>query len=122
VAGERFISFTSNNAIRQVTDQAFERAGVERRLVAETQYCAAMAELVAQGVGIGLIDPFTAADFAGRGVTAIAFEPKIPFHVGILYPSHRSLSRAARNFISVLRRHRNHLLGAREQRNHAVLT
>jgi DNA-binding transcriptional LysR family regulator len=122
LAAERFVSFISNNATRQITDQVFQRAGVERLLVAETQYSAALAALVAQEVGVGLIDPFTAADFAGRGVQAIPFEPPIPFDIGILYPSHRSLSRATRSFLSLLRRHRNSLLEMRKRRNQPALT
>jgi DNA-binding transcriptional LysR family regulator len=122
LAGERFVSYTSNNTARQITDQVFQRSGVERRLVAETQYSAAIAELILQGIGIGLIDPFTAADFRERGLAILDFKPAVSFEVGILYPSHRPLSRAARSFVSLLRSHRSDLLGARELRKQPVLT
>jgi len=40
------------------------------------------------------------------------FEPKIEFHLGILHPNHRALSRTARAFLAVLRAARNEVLAA----------
>jgi DNA-binding transcriptional LysR family regulator len=88
-------------------DQVFIQAQVERNMILEAQYTAVIASMIAQGLGIGLIDPFTAADFRDRGVIALRFEPKIEFHVGILHPAHRPMSRVAREFLAVLRACRN---------------
>lgn len=112
--GERIIAFQSHLRMRRLLEEAFALHGVAPQIAVETQYSAAIAALVAQGVGVGLIDPFTAADFAARGVVAVPFEPAVPFDVGVLYPSHRALSRAARRLIAILRAHRSHVLGSRE--------
>jgi DNA-binding transcriptional LysR family regulator len=110
--GLPFIALTGNQAGRHLVDRIFERAGSVRDLVAETQMNAVICELVRRGVGVGLVDPFTAADFVGRGIEAVPFRPRIEFRLGILYPTHRPLSRVARAFLSVLRRRRNALLRA----------
>jgi DNA-binding transcriptional LysR family regulator len=114
--GLPFIAFTRDQVGRHVADRVFEQAGVTRRIVAETQVNAVVCDLVRLGVGVGLVDPFTAADYADRGVVALRFRPHIEIRVGILYPVHRPLSRVARVFLSVLRRRRNALLRAGQQR------
>jgi DNA-binding transcriptional LysR family regulator len=105
-----FISLTRDAVGRHVIDRVFERFGVTRRLVAETQANALICELVRRGLGVALVDPFTAADYAGRGVVAVPFRPRIEFRLGILYPKHRPLSRVAKVFLAILRRRRNSLL------------
>jgi DNA-binding transcriptional LysR family regulator len=108
--GAPFISLMRDYVGRHIIDQVFERAGVTRRLVAETQVNAMICELVQRGVGLAIVDPFTAADYASRGVVAVPFRPSIKIRLGVLYPTHRPLSRVARAFLSVLRRRRNALL------------
>jgi len=105
-----FISLTRGQIDRHNLDRVFERAGVARRIVVETQMNAVLCDLVARGIGVGLVDPFTAADFVGRGIVAVPFRPRVDFRVGILYPTHRPLSRVARAFLAILRKRRNDLL------------
>jgi DNA-binding transcriptional LysR family regulator len=108
--GAPFISLMREHVGRHLIDRVFERAGVTRRLVAETQVNATICELVQRGVGLAIVDPFTAADYAARGVVAVPFRPSIKIRLGILFPTHRPLSRVARAFLAVLRRRRNVLL------------
>jgi DNA-binding transcriptional LysR family regulator len=114
--GVPFISLMREYLGRHVVDRIFERAGVTRRLVAETQFNSVICELVERGVGVGIVDPFTAAAYAGRGLVAVPFRPVIKIRIGVLYPTHRPLSRVARAFLSVLRRRRNELLRGVEPR------
>ena len=107
VANSPFISLTRSTVGRHMIDQVFVQAQVERNMILEAQFTAVIASMIAQGLGIGFIDPFTAADFRDRGVVALRFEPKIEFHVGILHPAHRPMSRVAREFLTVLRACRN---------------
>jgi len=109
LANSPFISLTSSTVGRHMIDQVFVRAGVERNMVLEAQFAAVVASMIAEGLGIGLIDPFTAAEFRDKGVVALRFEPRIEFHVGILHPTHRPMSRVAREFLTVLRACRNEL-------------
>lgn len=86
--GTLFLSFS----VRQFTDGVFQRSGVVRRLVAEAQFSLALAELVARRLGVALVNPFTPADLAAKGMVGIGFEPVI------VSPSHGPLCRAAHNF------------------------
>ena len=105
-----FISLTRDQIDRHNLDRVFEQSGVTRRIIAETQVNAVICDLVARGMGVGLVDPFTAVDFADRGIVAVPFRPRLDFRVGVLYPTHRPLSRVARAFLAVLRKRRNELL------------
>jgi DNA-binding transcriptional LysR family regulator len=108
--GAPFISLLRDFVGRHVIDQVFDRAGITRRVVAETQVNAMICELVQRGVGLAIVDPFTAADYASRGVVAVPFRPSIEIRLGVLYPTHRPLSRVARAFLAILRRRRTVLL------------
>lgn len=114
--GLPYIAYTRDQIGRHVSDRVFAKAGVQRRIVAEAQINAVVCDLVRHGVGVGLVDPFTAANYADRGVVAVPFRPRIEIRVGILYPVHRPLSRVARVFLSLLRRRRNALLRPGPQR------
>ena len=114
--GAPFISLMREYVGRHVVDRIFERAGVTRQLVAETQINGLICELVERGVGVGIVDPFTAAYYAARGVVAVPFRPLIRIRIGMLYPTHRPLSRVARAFLAVLRRRRNELLRGGSER------
>jgi DNA-binding transcriptional LysR family regulator len=111
-----FISLTRDQIDRHNLDRVFEQAGVKRRIIVETQVNAVVCDLVARGMGVGLVDPFTAIDFAGRGIVAVPFRPRVDFRAGILYPTHRPLSRVARAFLAILRKRRNELLRAGPKR------
>jgi DNA-binding transcriptional LysR family regulator len=56
--------------------------------------------MVSSGLGVAVVDPFSAREYATRGVVARPFEPAIQFQVAALYPAHRSLSPLARDFIT----------------------
>lgn len=113
VADLPFISLTRNNVGRHLVDQIFRKADVKRQLTIEAHYSAVICSFVRLGLGVGLVDPFTAADFKDRGVVAIPFRPAMDFNIGILYPAHRPLSRVARTFLGTLRSCRNEVLGER---------
>jgi DNA-binding transcriptional LysR family regulator len=103
LAGERFISLTTNTVGRLLIDQLFDREGVTREMVVDCQVMAVVANLISLGLGIGLVDPFTAADFADRNIVALRFEPVVEMRIGLLHPTHRPLSRIASEFAALLR-------------------
>lgn len=98
--GEPFIALGPTTPSRFRIDDLFSRHGVTRRIRVETPLSEIVCGLVASGLGISVCDPFTAAEYASRGVVARAFEPALQFQVAALYPSHRSVSPIAREFIA----------------------
>jgi DNA-binding transcriptional LysR family regulator len=110
LAGERFVSLSRETVGRMKVDLLFDRAGVQREMSLDTQVMNVVAKFIIRGLGVGLVDPFTAADFADRGLATVPFEPDVDLHVGLLYPSHRPMSRIAREFVALLRRRKRELL------------
>lgn len=112
LAGERYVSLTRSTVGRLVVDRLFEQAGVDRELVVETQISAVVAAFVARGLGVGLIDPFTARDFAASGIVAVPFKPAVEMRLALMHPTHRALTRIASEFIAVVRERKRKLLRA----------
>jgi DNA-binding transcriptional LysR family regulator len=110
LAGEKFISLTRSTVGRLIVDRLFELTGVERERLIETQITALVARFVTRGMGVGLIDPFTAHDFRDAGLIAIPFEPAVEMRIALMHPTHRPLTRIASEFIAFLRRRKRELL------------
>ncbi len=106
--GEDFVSLTRHTVVRHIVDQIFQKAQVERRLGLEAQNSAVICDLIERGLGVGLVDPFTAHDFRDR-VLIRPFLPGVEFHLALLHPSHRPLPKMARAFLTTLRTCRNAL-------------
>ncbi|WP_460450917.1 LysR substrate-binding domain-containing protein [Alsobacter sp. SYSU BS001988] len=113
--GERFISQTRNTVGRILMDRLFDKEGVRRELVLDTQVIAGVATFVSYGLGVGFIDPFTALDFADRQIVPVRFEPALEMRIGMLHPTHRPMSRTGRDFAGILRQRRRETLAEVER-------
>ena len=76
---EPFISLADRTMTRLKIDAAFEAANVHRRLELEGYWSATICSLVERGLGLSIIEPFTAEAFAARGGIVRPFEPAIDF-------------------------------------------
>jgi DNA-binding transcriptional LysR family regulator len=76
---EPFISLAEGTMTRLKIDAAFEAANVTRRLELEAYWSATICSMVERGLGLSIIEPFTAEHFAARGGTVRPFEPVIDF-------------------------------------------
>ncbi|CAN7251944.1 hypothetical protein LJR175_004214 [Variovorax sp. LjRoot175] len=56
-------------------DALFASYGIERRLKVETQVSVGVCAMVATGLGVSLVDPITALEHRGGGLTFLPFEP-----------------------------------------------
>lgn len=106
---EPFISLTLTNSVRHHIDQLFADAGVRRQLLFETSYLPTVCRLVELGLGVSLVDPLSAHASLGK-IDVRLMEPSLTFEVGLMYASHRPLSRVGRQFISYLKRRRDVVL------------
>jgi len=104
-AGEAFVSLKLGSASRHRIDAVFAERGVARELRVETHLSEIMCGLVSSGCGVAICDPFTAGEFAGRGVVSRPFRPRIPFDFNVLLPPGQSLSGIAAEFVDELRQH-----------------
>jgi DNA-binding transcriptional LysR family regulator len=105
LAAESFVVLGPSTPSRFRIDDAFSSAGITRRIRAETPLSEIACALVASGVGVSIVDPFTASEYATHGVEAVAFEPAIEFQVVALQHSGRTPTAVAREFVEGFARH-----------------
>lgn len=110
LVGVPFISWASVTSGGQLVAQAFRSSGVKYDPAYETTVSATVNQLVKLGVGIGLIDPYTAVFDADERVKIIPFTPSIPFNVALLRPDSRPPSRAVDALIDLLSTERDAVL------------
>jgi len=92
--GERFISFMQGSRIRHAIDTIFERRNIGRKTTAQSFTSHSACSLVSNGFGVSIVDPFTAWEYAQRGVLLVRpFRPAVTYHFHMLFPRfrHRSL-------------------------------
>ena len=101
--GETFISLSAGSSSRHLIDQAFQRDDVRRVLRVETTLSEIMCGMVSSGLGVAICDPFTAQEFATRGVVARRFVPRIDFEFAAVFPPQRSPSPVALDLVETIR-------------------
>jgi len=104
------ISWTSFLTGRHLLDQALHLAGATFEVEYETTFSATAYEMVKRGLGIALIDPFTAAyNVDEPKVRLIPFVPAIPFNVALLRPETRPRSPAIEAMLQFVMEERDRL-------------
>lgn len=103
--GENFISLGPSTVSRFRIDRVFAEHGVTRIMRIETPLSEIACALAGSGAGVTLCEPFTATEYATRGIVARPFEPRIDFEFAALYAAQRSVPPVAREFIDSFRAH-----------------
>nr|WP_278555676.1 LysR substrate-binding domain-containing protein [Brucella anthropi] len=97
-----FVSFASFTAAGPIIAQAFRAAGEKLDPAYETTISAAAYEFAKIGLGVALIDPYTAIHQLDDRVMLVPFLPKIPFNVALLRPYSRPQSRVSEALLDLL--------------------
>lgn len=97
-----FISLNKNSPFRFKIDQIFQAARIPRRELLETSLAATVVGLVAQGVGVSIVDPFSAATFANDKYIVRPFSPRVTFDIHAVSPIHQN-SRLSAEFLRIVR-------------------
>ncbi len=82
---------------------AFEAEGISWRPHVECHLFAPGCRMAAEGAGIAIVDPFTAHDFADKGLVFRPFEPRIPYDLGVIFPALRPRARLTLEFTKALK-------------------
>ncbi|RQN06457.1 LysR family transcriptional regulator [Pantoea ananatis] len=101
-AGENYVSLSRTDSYRQLLDALFHEQGVTRRMVMETLSAASVCAMVQAGVGISVVNPLTALDYADSGVVMRPFSVAVPFTVSLVRPQHRPASALVEAFVNHL--------------------
>jgi DNA-binding transcriptional LysR family regulator len=91
-------------AARGEIDKSFQRAGVRPHIVAEVSVSAFAAELVREGVGLSIFNPFPLALTPLPGMVWRPFHPLIHYRTYLLFPAMGAVPPAARRFADLLMR------------------
>lgn len=100
LADARFISLASKDAARGRIDRLFEKTGVRRRIVVETQYSVTICNLVRHGAGVSLVNPLALEGLDRTGLAVVPFRPRVHFRTLLITPPKGMLSQCAAAFIS----------------------
>ncbi|WP_457155896.1 LysR substrate-binding domain-containing protein, partial [Mesorhizobium sp. P5_C1] len=99
---ERWISFAGNDPARYRLDGLFESVGIRRKITAEAHHSATVCEMVMRGVGIAVVNPFTAVEFLDKGLLMRRFGAPLPFNTFLLRASYRPESPLVDSFVASL--------------------
>jgi len=103
LAGTPLISFAPEILMRTGVAAAFEAAGVPLALSVDSPYSALLCNLVRDGAGLGIVHPFSALDFLGRGLVIRRFSAPSAMHTLLLVPQRASQPQQVDAFIRLLR-------------------
>jgi len=107
IHGEEFLALAPEDTVRLTMDRLFAESGVLPRIIVETPYGLTIAILAAQGLGLGLVNPFIIADRMIQGIAVRPFEPAVHFRALLLRPPDGVNSRLVSDFIAELYAARN---------------
>lgn len=96
-------------ALQQAIEATFAQAGIEPRSVLMAQYTAARCGLVAEGLGLAIVDPLPARDLVGLPIVLRPFRPRVLIETVLIRPAGRPLDRLAERLVAILHSERDAL-------------
>lgn len=87
--------------VRGLVEASFIESGVNLRVKTQVTSAICAIHLIAQGMGIGILDPFTVSGMKAANITVIPWEPEIKLSYGVIWPKSRSLSESEEELIII---------------------
>jgi DNA-binding transcriptional LysR family regulator len=104
LAREQFISLREEDERQPVVARAFENLAIELRSSVEVNLGSSACAWIATAGGVSVLDPFSAGEWRGQ-LVRVKTEPAIWFHLWVLRPEVKPLTRVAASFLALLREH-----------------
>ncbi|RAH97328.1 transcriptional regulator [Acuticoccus sediminis] len=101
--GERIIGLDPTSRIGMIVRKAFQEEGVDYACSLEVRHCTSACMLVEEGLGVAVVDAFSASDTIGWNIEVRPFTPEVELSACALYVTSRPLSRLAKRFLSDIR-------------------
>lgn len=98
-----FLALNPEDASRQRLEAVMAGCGASLRIAVHTPYAASVCEMALRGLGVGLVNPVTALDYAERGLVVRRLSVEVNFACLLALPVGKALSSTAQNFIALLR-------------------
>lgn len=102
LAGQPFVSLGDQFPSRPRIDATFQRGGIDRGLVVETEAGSVAAAFVKEGVGVTVIDPFSARALADARSVVRPFRPAVPFVYSTITPFDQPKARLTGEFLAAV--------------------
>ena len=114
---EGFISLGSGNTTRLAIDSVFRSENVHRNTEMDATWSIAVSSMVSNGLGVSVIDPFTAHVAKQCGCIVRPFSPPIDYSFAVMRPQGASANALVDTFVLSVQRHlvKLKLIGADEQ-------
>jgi DNA-binding transcriptional LysR family regulator len=93
----------SGNQPRAFISAAFEAVGLKPHSTIDASSAFLVCQLVARGLGVGVVDPFTADLASGLGIVSRPLRPAIEFPFGFFFPKNRPRSSLVNAFVLAVR-------------------
>lgn len=100
LTNERMIMLGRGTYLRHNIEKAL--GGFNAAWTIETPLSAIACAMVREGLGLTIVDPFSAASFDGMGVTVRPFAPPLDVGFALVTPLNRPLPKLAREFIQAM--------------------
>lgn len=99
-----FLALNPEDPSHRGLEAALAERGVALRVMVQTPYAASVCEMALRGLGVGLVNPITALDYAERGLVVRRLSVDVFFSCVLAIPAGKVLSTTARDFLSLMRR------------------
>nr|WP_233278942.1 MULTISPECIES: LysR family transcriptional regulator [Agrobacterium tumefaciens complex] len=100
--GESLICLSPVSLLRMQTDAALDSCGVHCNRRIESSLALNLCDLVSRGMGVGIVDPFTADYYSANPVIQRSFDPVVPYHFAIVLPTDSPPPRLVSEFRAAL--------------------
>lgn len=101
--GETFVSLALGDGARARTDAIFAAQSVHRLMSLETPYGAIICSLVAQKLGVGIVNPLVAKDYRKTDIVFRPFKPDVLFHGSAIMRQDRGRSGLIDELVAIAR-------------------
>jgi DNA-binding transcriptional LysR family regulator len=103
IQGQPFVSLSRADSAYRRINAVLEAAGVEPKVMVETHFALSIGQLVASGIGIGLINPFSLEGISPERVDVRPFRPTVQFRTLMIFPPQRPVSELTSSFARIAR-------------------
>jgi DNA-binding transcriptional LysR family regulator len=99
MSGRPFVSMSRLWSAHHLVEKVFADAHAHLNVVASSELFAAICALVANGLGVSIVDRASALQFHSAGLEIRPFRPTILYDVAIFHAAEPNLSTLARSFL-----------------------
>ena len=98
-----FLALNPEDASRRRLEAVMATHSANLRIAVQTPYAASVCEMALRGLGVGMVNPITALDYAERGLVVRKLSVDVTFTCVLALPVGKVMSGTARQFLSQMR-------------------